>query len=160
MHNLKKVKMQNCVKILRLLPPMSFSALKPGPVVPPGIEKVPNQAARISQSVKKCHLSDILGFLRGGRFFDVFFTFSWFQIYHFSDFCIFEFCHFLCFLIFLILSLFNFWWFLSKFYCCDEFLIIFVSKLGASTMTHFSPSKPALPLSPILVVKSWPIFVL
>jgi len=49
-----------------------ISALKPGPVVPPGIEKVPNQAARISQSVKKCHLSDILAILRGVSFFVIF----------------------------------------------------------------------------------------
>jgi len=27
-------------------------------------------------------------------------------------------------------------------------------------MTHFLSSKPALPLSPLLVVKMWPIFVL
>jgi len=45
-----------------------ISALKPGPVVPPGIEKVPNQAARKTQSVDFGHLSDILAFLRGGQF--------------------------------------------------------------------------------------------
>jgi len=75
---LKKVKMQNDVKILRLLGGVHFSALKPGPVVPPGIEKTPDQAARISQSVDFGHLSDILGFLGGCRFltlFSHFFTF-------------------------------------------------------------------------------------
>jgi len=51
---------------------MSFSALKPGPVVPPGIEKVPDQAARKTQSVDFGHLSDILAFLRGGRFLTLF----------------------------------------------------------------------------------------
>jgi len=53
-----------------------ISALKPGPVVPPGIEKVPNQAARISQSVKKCHLSDILAILGVGSFFVIFHVFN------------------------------------------------------------------------------------
>jgi len=47
-------------------------ALKPGPVVPPGIEKTPDQAARISQSVSFGHLSDILAIFRGGSFFDTF----------------------------------------------------------------------------------------
>jgi len=43
-------------------------------VVPPGIEKVPDQAARISQSVDFGHLSDILAFLRGGHFLTLFFV--------------------------------------------------------------------------------------
>jgi len=45
-----------------------ISALKPGPVVPPGIEKTPDQAARKTQTVDFAHLSDILAFLRGGQF--------------------------------------------------------------------------------------------
>ena len=45
-----------------------ISALKPGPVVPPGIEKTPDQAARKTQSVDFGHLSDILAFLGGGQF--------------------------------------------------------------------------------------------
>jgi len=45
-----------------------ISALKPGPVVPPGIEKVPDQAARKTQSVDFGHLSDILAILGGGQF--------------------------------------------------------------------------------------------
>jgi len=64
--------MKNVIKILRLLPPCLISALKPGPVVPPGIEKVPNQAARKTQSVDFAHLSDILAFFRGGHFFTLF----------------------------------------------------------------------------------------
>jgi len=75
MHKSQNVKIRKRVKILRLPTPMSISALKTGPVVPPGIEKVPNQAARISQSVKKCHLSDILAFFRGGHFFHLFLCF-------------------------------------------------------------------------------------
>jgi len=71
-------------------------ALKPGPVVPPGIEKAPNQAARKTQSVKKCHLSDILGFLGGV---------SIFVIFHVFDFLLF---HFLMIFDFYILSLFLF----------------------------------------------------
>jgi len=55
-----------------------ISALKPGPVVPPGIEKTPDQAARISQSVDFGHLSDILAFFRGGHFFTLFCHFSLF----------------------------------------------------------------------------------
>jgi len=60
----------------------------------------------------------------------------------------------LCFVTFsvlLIFSLFDFVDFLSffvDFHVDDEFLIIFVSKLGASIMTHFSPGVSALPLSP------------
>jgi len=45
-----------------------ISALKPGPVVPPGIEKTPDQAARKTQSVDFGHLSDILAILGGGQF--------------------------------------------------------------------------------------------
>jgi len=85
---------------------MSISALKPGPVVPPGTQKVPNQAARISQSVKKCHLSDILGFLGGYRFLTLFSHFFTFSIYHFLTFYTFHFCHFFWFLNFV-----DFWWF-------------------------------------------------
>jgi len=55
-----------------------ISALKPGPVVPPGIEKVPNQAARKTQSVDFGHLSDILAIFRGGSIFDHFLCFSCF----------------------------------------------------------------------------------
>jgi len=97
----QKCKMQNCVKILRLTPPMSFSALKPGPVVPPGIEKTPDQAARISQSVDFGHLSDILAILRGGRFLTLFSHFFTFWFYHFLHFLIFWFCHFFTFSVFL-----------------------------------------------------------
>ena len=79
----------------------SISALKPGPVVPPGTQKVPDQAARISQSVDFAHLSDILAFFRGGRFltlfshffvdfnFITFLTFAFFDFDTFSTFCIF-----------------------------------------------------------------------
>ena len=49
-----------------------ISALKPGPVVPPGTQKTPDQAARNSQSVDFGHLSDILAFLRGGQFLSLF----------------------------------------------------------------------------------------
>ena len=49
-----------------------ISALKPGPVVPPGTQKTPDQAARNSQSVDFAHLSDILAFLRGGHFLTLF----------------------------------------------------------------------------------------
>ena len=74
----KKVKMQNCVKILRLGRGGHFSALKPGPVVPPGTQKVPDQAARISQSVDFGHLSDILAILGGCHFLTFFCVFSLF----------------------------------------------------------------------------------
>ena len=69
---MKKAKMQNVIKILRLGRGGHFSALKPGPVVPPGIEKTPDQAARISQSVDFGHLSDILTILGGYRFLTLF----------------------------------------------------------------------------------------
>jgi len=83
----------------------SISALKPGPVVPPGIEKTPDQAARISQSVDFAHLSDILAFFGYPPFFTLF-----------CHFFTFLFCHFFPLLHFLILSLFAFSWF-SHFYC-------------------------------------------
>jgi len=88
-----------------------ISALKPGPVVPPGTQKVPDQAARISQSVDFGHLSDILAILRGGHFFHYFLSFFMFYIlslFTFSDFCVlslftlFAFSHFYCFLILII----------------------------------------------------------
>jgi len=91
----KSWKQKKCVKILRLTPPMLISALKSGPVVPPGIEKVPNQAARISQSVDFGHLSDISAFLRGGHFLTLFLS-----LFHFSDFvtfCVFAFWSFSAF---------------------------------------------------------------
>jgi len=105
-----------------------ISALKPGPVVPPGIEKTPDQAARISQSVDFGQLSDILGFLGGGRFLTLF-----------SSFFMFSFYHFLMILIFDILSLFVFFWFcrFSHFlhFCIfDQFLSIFVVDINFS---HF-----------------------
>jgi len=76
----------------------SISALKPGPVVPPGTQKVPDQAARISQSVSFGHLSDILGFLRGGQFLTLFLSlFLVFDFITFITFSFSHFCHFLCF---------------------------------------------------------------
>jgi len=104
MVKMKKAKMWKRVKILRLLPPMSISALKPGPVVPPGTQKVPDQAARISQSVSFGHLSDILGFLRGGHFFHYFLSF--FTDFNFITFHTFSFSWFVTFSGFLILSIF------------------------------------------------------
>jgi len=85
-----------------------ISALKPGPVVPPGIEKTPDQAARISQSAVFGHLSDILAFFRGGSIFVTFLCFFTFLIFHFWWFLIlsfFVFCHFFCFLDFVTFSL-------------------------------------------------------
>jgi len=85
-----------------------------------------------------------------------FFTFWWFWFLCFCHFL--HFLHFLDFVTFLILLIFD--TFLSLFYVGDEFWSIFVSVLGASIMTHFSSSKPALPTIPILVVKFHLIFVL
>jgi len=102
--NVKKHEIAKCekgenvktrVKILRLTPPMSISALKPGPVVPPGIEKVPNQAARKTQSVDFAHLSDILGFLRGGHFLIIFLSF--FDHFNFITFSLFQLLNFVTF---------------------------------------------------------------
>jgi len=107
---------------------VSISALKPGPVVPPGIEKTPDQAARISQSVDFGHLSDILAFFRGGSFFDHFWCFSLFWFLTFVTFAFSDFCHFLYFFIFCIFDDFWFCWFLIIF-CCFScwwlFLITF-----------------------------------
>jgi len=96
-----------------------ISALKPGPVVPPGIEKTPDQAARISQSVTFGHLSDILAILRGGHFFHYFSHFFTFLILTFFHFCTFWFCHFFTFSDFSLFHVFVF---------C-RFLIIFVDFL-------------------------------
>jgi len=103
----------------------SISALKPGPVVPPGTQKTPDQAARNSQSVDFAHLSDILGFLRGGQFLTLFshffvdfnfITFLTFVFFHFVDF--FTFC---IFLIFSILAFSDFDTFFTLFCVRDEF---------------------------------------
>jgi len=69
---MKMSQMQNVVTFSHKEMGGSISALKPGPVVPPGTQKTPDQAARISQSVDFGHLSDILGFLMGGHFFHYF----------------------------------------------------------------------------------------
>jgi len=92
-HEIENV--QKNVKILRLTPPMLISALKSGPVVPPGIEKVPNQAARISQSVDFGHLSDILTLFEVPHFLTLFLLIFIFTL--------FSFCAFLCFCIFHVL---------------------------------------------------------
>ena len=64
--------MQKCDQNSPSDPPMLISALKPGPVVPPGTQKTPDQAARISQSVDFGHLSDILTILGGCHFLTIF----------------------------------------------------------------------------------------
>jgi len=61
-----------------------ISALKPGPVVPPGTQKTPDQAARNSQSAVFGHLSDILAILRGGQFLTLFLII--FLVLHFITF--------------------------------------------------------------------------
>jgi len=126
------VKMKNVIKILRLTPPCHFSALKPGPVVPPGTQKVPDQAARISQSVDFGHLSDILAFLGGYRFLIIFchfLTFSFYHFFTFSHFTFSRFCHFsdfvdfdtfLSFIIFVTFYTFLWFWFIFKF--CKGYL--------------------------------------
>ena len=101
MTKLKSVKQKNVIKILRLTPPMSISALKPGPVVPPGTEKRPDQAARISQSVDFGHLSDILTILGGSQFLTLFYHLFWFYIL--SLFVFLHFDHFLILVILVIL---------------------------------------------------------
>ena len=73
-------------------------------MVPPGIEKTPDQAARISQSVDFGHLSDILPFFGVPHFLTLFlsyFGFSILSLFHFLD--------FLHFLVFVILVIFTFW---------------------------------------------------
>jgi len=135
---------------------VSISALKPGPVVPPGTQNTPDQAARISQSVDFGHLSDILAILGVGSIFDVF---SLFYVLHFHVFVFFCFSVFVTFCIFMILMIFSFsefldfCQFLSLFHVGDLFWSLFVSNLSAPTMTHFLSRIPALPLSPLLVVK-------
>ena len=114
----KGEKCKTCVKILRLTPPMTISALKPGPVVPPGTQKTPDQAARNSQSAVFGHLSDILAFFRGVDFCHFFChifmililsLFSLFAFSDFDDFCVFAFSrfyHFFTFLMILMISCF------------------------------------------------------
>jgi len=131
MCKLENMKMQKCDQILHKEMRGSISALKPGPVVPPGTQKTPDQAARISQSVDFGHLSDILAILGGVSFFDLFshfFTFSFLSFYHFS--------------VFLFFTLFHFFWF-SHFYCFsvlmifDQFLLFFVLMIN---FCHFLSS--------------------
>ena len=128
MHKIKNNKMSKNDQKTSKIGGGLISALKPGPVVPPGIEKVPNQAARKTQSVKKCHLSDILAFFRGGHFFTLFchfFTFLILLILHFSDFLFFWFYHFLCFSLFPVFWFWWFCWFFCHFLCLGWFLITF-----------------------------------
>ena len=105
-----------------------ISALKPGPVVPPGIEKTPDQAARISQTVDFGHLSDILAFFRGGQILINFCHFFTFLIFLFLHFLVFVFCHFLWFYDFVDFHVFLISWFLIifvTFSCCAFILITF-----------------------------------
>jgi len=104
------------------------------------------------------------GHFGGVSIFDTFLT-----LFHFSIFIIlliFDFLLFVTFDDFWILSILvfscfdDFCQFLINFCCWHHFWSIFVSNLGASIMTHFSSSKPALPTIPILVVKFHLIFVL
>jgi len=96
--------------------------------------------------------------------FGVFDIFHYFWCFAFSVFDIFDdfdFLHFVTFWVFhffLFLMSCDFWSFFVIFHHWHHFWSIIVSKLGASMMTHFSPSISALPLSPILVVKLWPVF--
>jgi len=102
------------------------------------------------------------GLFEGGSLFHTFL--SLFLISIFIILSLFHFLHFVTFSVFLIFDFF-------LFLCFDEFchfFIIFnvwhhfwsiiVVKLSAQMMTHFLSSKPALPLSPLLVVKLWPNF--
>jgi len=87
----------------------------------------------------------------GGSDGEFWHTFSVFDFSILSFLSLFHFLHFVTFslfLIFSILMIFTFWWFLVNFCVWHYFWSFFDTKLGASMMTHFSPSKPALPLSP------------
>jgi len=97
-----------------------ISALKPGPVVPPGTQKVPDQAARKTQTVDFGHLSDILAFLGGGQFLMIFLSF--FSDFNFITFSVFLFFDFVTFFTFLIFVFFLFLCF-DDF---DQFLLFFM----------------------------------
>jgi len=88
-----------------------ISALKPGPVVPPGTQKVPDQAARKTQTVDFGHLSDILAFLGGGQF--LMFFLSFFSDFNFITFCVFAFSDFVTFYTFMIFSILVFFCFVE-----------------------------------------------
>jgi len=88
--------------------------------------------------------------------FVTFFTFSLLHFVIFDDFWFYDFCVFVTFYIFHFFLFFDFddfWSFLLIFSWLTCFWSIFVSKLCAPMMTRFFPSKPALSLSPLLVVK-------
>jgi len=108
----------------------------------------------------KCRFWSIIwhfGHFGGVSIFDTFL--SLFQFCIFTILSLLCFSDFVTFWVFMILSIFSFsafhefWWFLVNFCCWHRFWVIFVSKLSASMMTHFCSGKPALPLSPLLVVK-------
>jgi len=124
---------------------------------------VPDQAARKTQSVDFGHLSDILAFLGGGRFLTLFLSFfldfNFITFLTFAFFCFVDFFTFYIFSILMILMFCDFWSIFVIFLVDDQILSLFVSVLGASIMTHFYSGKPALPLSPFLVVKLWPILI-
>ena len=76
-------------------------------MVPPGIEKTPDQAARISQSVDFGHLSDILPFFGVPHFLTLFF--DDFHFVTFDDFHFFSFCTFSDFVTFGVFHFFHFY---------------------------------------------------
>ena len=94
-----------------------------------------------------CHFGHFWGFLEMSLF--SLFMILVLSLFDFFTFCIllilslFDFFTFSCFCVLL-----NFDQFLSFFVVVTVFVSIFVTKLGAQMMTHFSPREPALPLSP------------
>jgi len=111
----------------------------------------------------KCRFWSIIwhfGHFGGVSIFDTFL--SLFQFCIFTILSLFHFLNFVTFwlfMIFMFLMIFDFtdfWSIFVIFHVGDQFVSLFVSNLGASVMTHFSPSISALPLSPLLVVKLWP----
>jgi len=98
------------------------------------------------------------GLFRVLSLFHYFSCFAFCDFVNFDDFDFVDFLTFWVFRFFLFFCFVDFCQFLINFCCWVDFWSFFDTKLCASMMTHFFSSEPALPLSPLLVVKLWPIF--
>jgi len=139
--------------------PMSIFGLKTGSRGTPWNRKSAQPGGSDFAKCQKWPFIWHFGLFQGGSIFDTFLSLFHFLIFiilslfcfsvfvTFCVFLIFVFLHFLCFV--------DFCQFLLIFICWHRFLIIFEWNLGASMMTHFYSGKPALPLSPLLIVKLW-----
>jgi len=150
--NQKKVKILKCTKWKS-----HFLPLRPENAIPyrgrgtPHKRQNPKNAGPGGSEITKCRFYPFIWHFGHFWGFWVLSLFSLFLISIFIILVIFDFVDFVTFCVFhffVFLMICIFWCFLSLFLVVINFWSFFVTNLGASMMTHFSPREPALPLSP------------